>query len=82
MREADGLTIHMGQDEIRPYDEDLTYLAKIIVVLPIHYPPDHCRTAVGSKGLRMIKDTNSGRISLPFLQDFQYTVTRLYHQPQ
>ena len=29
------LTIRMGQDEIRPFDGDLTYLGKIMAALPI-----------------------------------------------
>lgn len=35
LKELGALTIHMGQDEIRPYDGDLTYLGKIMAALPI-----------------------------------------------
>jgi ATP-dependent RNA helicase TDRD9 len=29
------LTVHMGQDEIRPFDGDLTFLGKIMAALPL-----------------------------------------------
>jgi ATP-dependent RNA helicase TDRD9 len=35
LKEVGALTIHMGQDEIRPYDGDLTYLGKIMAALPL-----------------------------------------------
>ncbi|CAF1670420.1 unnamed protein product [Rotaria magnacalcarata] len=35
LKEVGALTIHMGQDEIRPFDGDLTFLGKIMAELPI-----------------------------------------------
>ncbi len=35
LKEVGALTIHMGQDEIRPFDGDLTFLGKIMAALPI-----------------------------------------------
>ena len=35
LKELGALTIHMGQDEIRPFDGDLTFLGKIMASLPI-----------------------------------------------
>ncbi|UJR29861.1 hypothetical protein I4U23_017409 [Adineta vaga] len=35
LKELGALTIHMGQDEIRPFDGDLTFLGKIMAALPL-----------------------------------------------
>ena len=35
LKEVGALTVQMGQDEIRPFDGDLTYLGKIMAALPI-----------------------------------------------
>ena len=35
LKEVGALTVQMGQDEIRPFDGDLTFLGKIMAALPI-----------------------------------------------